>query len=416
MSIKEKNELEHANRMFPGSNVTGMAMPKPHDMTSAYRLSSFMQPSNRNRFAELYSEEVASQFYNRGVREEREELSKQIAAAYNFSNQNTREKKSAELAAYMEFELVRPEILATPFALGAFQAINLGNGDLPLILRPQSRQYFNVNYCAIDGSPKQDQWRTTKSAEQILMRNMSTVKVEYPLRDLQQGDVNEYDRIQNQLRFDMDMKIDEQALAQIDGAAAEQGLRDTIDIHPRIDVNNIPDGNYLNLTNSATYGATGTWTLPRLKALLAHINRFSAGVTPEGPMAISSIIYSPQNVEDWWSFVDLVSGYDSSTLEASPQNVVPTPVREQIFSTGMMNNAWGHSWTSIHNPIIPKGTMYVFTNQPIGWFFTKTGYDNLIRWEGPDQVAMNLGQVQWSRAFQFATVDLWRYRFVKVVF
>lgn len=408
--------MERDSKLFPGERIKGMALPPATDIASSYQNASWIQPSNRRRLAEIYNQETASEFFDRNDSAQREELSRQIAAAYDFSNMSVREKKAAELAAYTEFELVRPEALAIPFALSAFQAVNLGNGDLPLIIRPQSRQYFNVNYCALDGSPKQDQWRHTKNAEQILMRNMSTSKVEYPLYDLQQGDVNEYDRIQNQLRFDMDMKIDEQALAQIDGACQESGLQSILDIHPRIDVANIPDGNYLNLTNTVTYGAANTWTLARLKALLSHINRFGQGVTPEGGMTISSIIYSPQNVEDWWDFVDLVSGFNSSTPEQNPKNVVPTPVREQIFNTGMMNSAWGHSWTSIPNAVIPKGTMYVFTNQPIGWFFTKTGYDRLIRWEGPDQIAQNMGQVQWSRAFQFATVDLWKYRFVKVVF
>jgi hypothetical protein len=147
-----------------------------------------------------------------------------------------------------------------------------------------------------------------------------------------------------------------------------------------------------------------------------HIARFGQGINSDGGMSISNIQYSPENLQDWWDFVDLVSGFDSNILEEDPKNVVPTAIREQIFSTGMMNSAWGMSWSSQVNATIPKGRMYVFTNQPIGWMFTKTNMDKLLRWEGPDQQEMNLAQILWQRAMMFVQPDLWRHRYVVIDF
>src|SRR5690606_29516648 len=133
-----------------------------------------------------YYGELASEFLDRNNPVQVEKFRQKLMEAYNFGSSG-QPQAAAEIAAYRQFELVRPEINAIPFALSAFQQINLSNDELPLIIRPMSRQYFNVYWNAIDGAPRQNQIRHTKEVEQILMRYVSTDRVEYPLYDLQQG-------------------------------------------------------------------------------------------------------------------------------------------------------------------------------------------------------------------------------------
>lgn len=333
--------------------------------------------------------------------------------------QSERDKDVArELADYRTFEITS-DILATPFALTPFQAINLSDNELPQIMTPQARQYFTVRWMGRDGQSRQDQWRSARSAQEFELDMLATDKVEWTLRDIQEGDVSEFSKINDQLRFDMEMKIDSLALDNIIAAKTTSGLRSLMNIHPNIDQNAIPDSNYLDLTDVPTYGTAQVWTLPRLKALLNHIAMWGFGLDPAGAISIKTIIMSPLNARDSWDYVDLVSGYDSTATfgQNRPDRTVPTSVRDAIFNSGgMIQSAWGYSWQTQYNPQVLKGRAYVFTNLPIGWYFTKSGMDRTIVFDGPEQQEMNYNQIVHQKVLKFILPDLWKYRVVIIDF
>lgn len=367
----------------------------------------WLLPVNRRKLARDYASFRENRLDRYNQEEMRQYKEKLIEAASD-------PEAKREVAAYREFELVS-DVMAIPWTLGTFQAVNLSAEDLPLLTFPRSRnlQRFNVRSVGIDGGTFRDQWRTTKSIEQILMEMVSTDRVEYTLNDLQQGNVNESDRINAELQYDMEMHIDGLGKTNIDAAKVESGLRDSLSIHPSIDPLNIPDKNYLDLNGVDT---AGKLSIGKLKTILEHVSKFGAAGGADEAISIQTIMMSPQNIRDPWDFIDLVSGFTGGEAVEPSQTVTPG-VRESIFNTGMMTSAWGHTFSWTPNAQLSVGKMYILTSQPLGWYFTKTDFDKVIEWNesnSPDHADNNMGEIVWKKALRFFVPDLWRYRIVIV--
>lgn len=423
MSQSDQATLEEAERKFPGREKL-ITMPYMGIPASVQRMreageaevanASWMLPSNR----EVYRRRLKAlreARYDRSNPKEYEVYANRLRAAYS------NPVAAAELAAYRTFEITN-DVMASPFALGTFQAINLSADELPLILTPRSRnlQRFTVRSQALDGGSRSIQWRTAKSILTAEIDLMATDKVEYSLRDLQQGDVAEADAVNRELQYDLDMKVDGLALAQVDAAKTVSGLRALLNVHPSVIPANIPDTNYLDLTNVGTYGVLHKLTIERLKAILNHISLFGAA-DPTQALSMTQIVISPQNVRDPWDYISLVSGWDSSGSfgQQKPTSTVPEAMRDQIFSSGMISQAWGHTFNWTPNSQLDVGKAYIFTNQPLGWFFTKTDFDRTIKYDESNSMVHlenNIGEIMLQKALAFYVPDLWKYRVIIVDF
>lgn len=404
-------QLDH---QFPGGKISarpiqGMEIASVRRGASPVTSIPWMLPDNAHMTASR--KRVNDALFDRKVPEDAQALRDKIMASLSDN------RVAAELAAYREFE-IRRDVLAVPFAFGLYQSINLSDDELPLIRRPQTNQYFNVRYKSQDGGYRGDQWRTTTQVEQILMETIGTDAVEYPLNDIQLGNLNEFDRVNKRLSYDLEMKIDTLAKEALDDAKTTSGLRDLLALHPQIIPANIPDTNYLDLTSTGTYGPAHKLTINRIKAILAHIARFGVGIDPDVPqgLGIQSMQISPQNISDVWDYIDLTAGYNLSGATVNPADTVPEEVRSAIFSSGVFNSAWGYSWATVPNARLDTGRLYVLTNQPIGWMFTKTQFDKTIRWDGPDWQLKGINAIAMQRVLKFVTVDEWKYRVVIVDF
>lgn len=324
-------------------------------------------------------------------------------------------KVREEMASYRSF-VITNDVMASPFALGAFQIINLNPDELPMIERPRSRnmQRFTIRSQGIDGGSRQEQWMTTKSVQQFELDSIATDRINYPLMDIQQGDINQSEAINVELKYDMDMKIDALALTNIQATIATSGLRALLNVHPSVDVNTIPDANYFDL-NALFPGNDNVLTMQKLKFILNQVALLQGAGGPLDGLTIQNIMMSPLNLRDSWDFIDLVSGVGSGVEGVSPDQTVTRDTREQIFRTGMMTSAWGYNWSWTPNSQIPKGRMYIFMNQPIGWMFTKQSMDRTFVWNetnSPDHAEANMGEVMMRRVLSFLTVDLWKYRII----
>lgn len=318
-----------------------------------------------------------------------------------------------EAASYRQFELTN-DVMASPFALGAFQVQNLNPDELPAIVKPRSRnsQRFTVRTQGIDGGSREAQWRTTRDMTQYELDSINTDRVEYPTLDIQQGDINQSAAVNVELKYDMDMKVDGLALANIQAAQTASGLRALLSFHPLLDTSNIPDTNYYDL-NVQLPGNPGVLTLPKLKFILNHMAMLSSVGGISDGLTIQTMMCSPQNLRDAWDFTDLVSGVGSGVEGAAPKDLVPEAVRDQIFQTGVFTSAWGYNWSYTPNGQIPKGKMYIFMNQPLGWMFTKNSMDKVFVWNevnSPDHAESNMGEVMYRRILSFLVPDLWKHR------
>lgn len=412
--------LKEAERRFPGGGIqmfTGRAasLREVRERGADFASVPFINPANHRilrRRAERYNE-TRVDWQNDS--EHRRAYSALVRASLHSA------EAQQDLASFRQFELVH-NINASPFALAAFQSVNLSADEIPMMIFPRGRhaQRFAVRSESLNGGGSEsDQWRTSRDAETIEMEYIATDKVEYPLIDLQTGNISEEANILAELAYDLDMKIDASALAQIDAAETTSGLRDLMSIHSLVDQTNIPDSNYLDLTDVPTYGTANKLTLPRLKAILNHIVLVGAA-DPARAIRPTSFFMSPQHQMDVWDFVDLVSGYNSSDmLVDNPKNVVPTSVRESIFQTGAFANAWGYTFNWQLNSQIAKGRLYVFTDQPLGWMFTKSEFDRTIQYNesnSPRHMEYNYGEVMSKKALKFYVPDLWKHHIVIVDF
>ena len=335
--------------------------------------------------------------------EDRKRYSEVIKASFDDK------QKASELAAYRLYTLTN-DIMPSKFAMAAFLSVDLSPDELPLIERPRSKNFqrFAVRSVSYDGGHLSDQWQTTKAAEQFELETIGTDKIEYPITDIRTGDVSAVEGVNEAMRYDMDMKVDNLALTNMDAASAASGLQALMSIHPDIDVANIPDLNYLDLNGSDA----GLLTLAKLKTILNHIALLQSAYEYEG-LQLKTVFLSPQNVRDSWDFTSLVA----NTGGIGPKDLVPEAVRESIFNTGSFMNAFGYRMNWVPNSRIAKGRMYFVFNKPIGWMFTKKSMDRIIRWDetnSPDHAERNQGEVLMKRVLAFVRPDVWAHRIVIV--
>lgn len=407
-----RQQVNAAESLFPGDKITATALPPSGEIASVLAgrpgASALNIPWMLHANREKLHRELAS--YRQGLFDVNDP--EQLADYQALIRASGKDRVAgAELAAYRQFVLTN-EIVASKFAFGAFQQVTLGADELPIIIKPKKRQYFNVRYIGNDGQARRDQWQDSRSASLLEMRRLSTDKIEYPLFDIQTGRIEAQNEINAQLKWDMDFKLDILAQDQLDANVTDSGLRALLSLHPKIIQANVPDKNHLDLTG---VGTAGVFDITKLKTILAHIASWGVdGITPDGGFTIQTIIISPQNMRDQWDFVNLVSGFSGG--DSQPDTVVPTPVREQIFNTGVMNHAWGYTWNTIPNARIDKGRLYVFSNKPVGWFFTKPEFDQVLTWDGPDFQERNEGHVVYNKVVQFVMPDLWLHHYLVVDF
>lgn len=365
----------------------------------------WMLPDNIKQTNRLVKNRLDSTF-DRDDQKQRKEYSQRLIQSASSK------QASDEMASYRVFELTN-DVMATPFALGFFQQVNLGDDELPAIERPRSRNYqrFTVRSQSIDGGAREAQWRTTKDVSFFEIDAISTDRVEYPLMDIQLGDINQSDAINVELKYDMEMKLDGLALTNANAAQTASGLRALLNIHPNVDPNNIPDGNYLDL-NTLFPGTPGVLTLQKMKAILNAVALLQGAGGPLEGLTIQTIHCSPLNMRDSWDFMDLVSVTGATVTVNTNQTVIPA-VREQIYSGGQFTSAWGYNWTWSPNQQITKGRMVVQMNKPLGWMFTKTQMDKVMQWNetnSPDHAESNMGEIMYRRVLTFISPDLWKYR------
>lgn len=324
-----------------------------------------------------------------------------------------------DLCNYMKF-VINSDILASPWALSAFQVINLKPDELPLIEFPRTAnfQHFGVKSVSLDGGTERDQWRETRDILQIDMEMVGTPRVEFSTRNLQIGDINAGKEVENKLKLDLDLHVDGLAKLNIDAAGVQNGLRDSLNLHPNIIPANIPDANMLDLTGSNP----GVLTLDKLKQIIAHIQRFGFAGQVDETFQLKSMHISPQNLQDPWDYIDLVSGWDytgTDPTQTLPKHTVPSSVRDSIFNTGMITNAWGTKFSWVPNVQLAKGWLYCFTNKPLGWMFRKPQMDSFYIWDArtnPEYAINENGEVMAKRAVKYVTPDLWRQRILIVHF
>lgn len=322
------------------------------------------------------------------------------------ANANNREALAAAV-----IQNVNSDVLAHTFALGFFQQNTLQPTEWPVIESDNRDKNYSCVTIGEDGSSPQKMRVPRQSHAEYLIRQLVTPEVFYPLMSLQTGNVSQAEKVQQEIAYELRLKLDQLALAVLDAGVKASGLRSTLNLHPSVVTANIPTKNYYDLSAADS----GTLTLAKLKDVLDYFERFSSDVELDGaPLEIKTIYMSSQQKRDIWDFVSLVAGYNLSGAVQDPKNTVTPDMRQGIFTSGKINSLFGYPVSIVTRNTLAKGTMYISSNKPAALLWTKPAFDKLVINDSPDLLKQNKNSMFMQMAYAMALPSEWTYRFMKV--
>jgi hypothetical protein len=228
--------------------------------------------------------------------------------------------------------------------------------DERILLQTTKRGSYSVRVVDHHGGVPKDEWIFPDTQATYDVYKISTDEVFYPVDSLVQGNLDASDRVNEDLAFDYQNKIDTDVwtlwLSIFDTFPAG-----TYDRHSRINSSNVPSTNVITATSE------GAITVNVMKSLLAHMLLIGR--------RIRTIYVSPQDMPDIWDWtpVNVSSGADKSA------HVINDSLHENIQTSGVVNQMFGYSinWKPLN--ILATGTMYVTTDMPSGILYYKPDFE-----------------------------------------
>jgi hypothetical protein len=305
---------------------------------------------------------------------------------------------------------IQSDALAQAFALGFFKTETLGKGDWPTFKIRNRDKYYNIYYLGQDGGHPKKQRVIRQTFDSVLMIQLTTPEVDWEWRSLQVGDWDEYQRVNSELRYELNLKLDVNATSMLDNGVVASGLRSRLNLHSSIVAANIPDKNYYDLSGEPV---AGKLSVEKLKQIIDYAVRYTSDVEIDGPLQIGSIFCSSTNLRDLFDMVDLVSIVSGTGIN-DPVDTIPVSARNQIFQSGTLNKFFGHPINLVACNRIESGKLYVSTNKPAGILFHKPEYDGFIYDNTPAMHRQNKESLVISTVVQFYMPEPWTYRYMKV--
>ena len=303
---------------------------------------------------------------------------------------------------------VDKDVLAHMFTLAFFQLVTLQPNEWPII-KTDSRD--GTLKCWItgeqNGTPRH-QFIPRGEHQAYLLDRYTSEDVEGQLYNLQTGDVSEQDKMLKEMVYEFDLGIDAMGRALLDSAAIESGLRAYLSLHSSVVEANVPDANAMDLSAADE----GLLTVAKLKEILDYFERFASDVElDQTPLTIRAIFMSSQNARDVWDFPSEVAGYSLSGALTNPKDALPESMKTTIWQSGKINSLFGYPVNLVSRNTIAAGTMFVASNKPMGFYFTKPSMAEVYREEKRRQ---NRALMAMSRVHKFVQPDEWAHRYLKV--
>jgi len=393
--------------------VTATELANAHPEIGA--VLEYAQPGWGDLLPELYAAKVQFEAASADVQEKAtEEVADMIKRACASGNMDT--EANMEFANYVKLSAVR-EVLAHLWVLPAFFQVKNCPGDQIVIDEtPTVDQDWNTQYIGDSGQTVEKQLLTSVSHTIVPWRFISSQRVQWPLRDLQLGQVGDMYKPRKDMEYNMRLTNDAEALVLAAALTMSSGLRDTLTLHPSIVTANIPDANHIDFSDTttyptATYGTAGAWTAKKFGQIYDYFQRFASDVEQDGgPLRPKAIFCSSVDMLGLTDFVDLVSCI-SGTGTQDPAQTVTTPIREEIFRTGNLTNLWGMEVNLVPRNTIGSGTAYIACNKPVGYYLRKPSLDLQ---DGGQSITHNYKWLEFGICQRMHTMSPWSCRVVKV--
>jgi len=303
-----------------------------------------------------------------------------------------------------------------------FDDINLEQKEQPCMVHSYKNP-TGIRYIGEDGGARSV--KAVKAQKQIFvpLRELSTAKVGYQIRDIQQGtDVAAAAAATVDVGWDLANKQDVELFnllngGTINGQAYGAGvygafkttggkLDRTFILHPRIQTANIPTANLIpntmifDLVAGVPTGAVSNrFRLGVIRAIMKYCDSF--GNLLGGPLRPTGAILVPS------------SETTDITNEIQPTGTFNNAVAQGLLNSYTTFSYMGVNWTLIGDPTLPPGACYPVLNRKVGQVFHKTCFDQEFvdtfrekNWE--EKSAM--------KVFGAATWENWRPNALKVVY
>lgn len=262
-------------------------------------------------------------------------------------------EEKARAYAALRKEILSISVLPDLVASEIFELRPLAK-DERILLQTTKRGEYNVRTVDHHGGVPKDEWVFPDSQATYDVYKVSTDEVFYPVDSLIQGNLDASERVNEDLRFDYESKIDLDVwtlwLSTFGNFPAG-----TYDLHSRIATGNVPTTNIITVTSE------GGITLSVMKSLLSHmllINR-----------RIRTIYVSPQDMPDIWDWTPV------AVASGSVADVINQPLHQQIQTSGVVNQLFGYNvqWKPLNT--LAANAMYVTTDQPSGLLYYKPDFE-----------------------------------------
>lgn len=342
------------------------------------------------------------------MEEARKDVTPEERAAY-FQEAASDPAKKQEIA---DARLIRVsnDVLAHTWALSFLELMPLQDNEWPIVTNRKRDKNYNVTYLGENFGSAKKQRVERYTTTQFLMKQIATEEAQYPKLSLQIGNINQGAEVEQELAYELDLKIDSEAKTLLDAAAILVGLRATLNLHPSIVSANIPDANHLDHSG---VGTAGVLDVEKFKRLLDYYERFASDVEIDRTPLQIKVIYLPSFVKrQIWDFVDLVAGFSLAGAVQDPKNTVPTEARMEIWRSAKLESMFGYRFAIVTRNTL-SGPGYVASNKPAGWFWHKPAMDQVINDTSIAMAKKNMESLWMSKVIQMAIPDEWKHRFQK---
>jgi hypothetical protein len=273
---------------------------------------------------------------------------------------------------------VNPSLL---FASSFFEVVNLQPGEQPLY-RKVTKGEIDIFAYGKNGKPKRKTLTDTdffQNGAPISLSFLKSARVEYPLLDLNRGNIRDAVLETFDLGVDMAARVDKEAfdfanangasyVASFDFTGADKLAR-LVNAHSRIKTDNFPAGNLV------AAGANPK-LLDILRGAKDYVARWGTGAFRDGDLSLTGRIFmAPKDIDRIWGQSDLTG-----------VSAAKSALGEKVQAEG---------WTSFHflgtdwmivpdNTMAPatasaaSGALYIQTNKPIGTMFLIPALDKEI--------------------------------------
>jgi len=279
------------------------------------------------------------------TREERRDALKAAAAS----------EKAAREYASLRKEVVNISMLPTLIASEIFELIPLG-ADENVLIYTQNDAEYSVRVVDHHGMAPKDMWVFPDTQNTYYPYEIETDTIFYPTSTISQGNLDANERVNKDLEFSYENKID------LDAWNLWMSIFDTFpagtySLHSRIDSGNMPTTNVIDKTSE------GSITTEVIKAILRYATLIGRRVR--------TIYVSPQDLPDIWDWapVTLSSGSEKSVINES--------LHTQVQTSGDVNQMFGYNlnWRTLNT--LETGTLYVTFDAPAGRLYFKPDFEEV---------------------------------------